>query len=100
MQLDKEKICKRMIYLREIYHIPKETLAGYLGIPKNQLEAIENNSQKPNLRIIDKLCDLYGCTYDYLLCRTYEHEFIKIQCGNLKLPDVNAVELVNKITEK
>ncbi len=100
MRFDKEKICERMIYLREIYHIPQEILAGYLGIPKNQLEAIENNSQKPNLRIIDKLCDLYGCTYDYLLCRTDEHKFIKIQCGNLKLPDVNAIELINKITEK
>ena len=100
MKFDEEKICKRMICLRRSYHIPQEILAGYLGIPKNQLEAIENNSQKLTLSVMDKLCDLYGCTYDYLLCRTDEHEFIKIQCGNLKLPDVNAVELVNKITEK
>lgn len=97
MQLDKEKICKRMIYLREIYHIPQEILAGYLGIPKNQVEALENNSQKLTLRIMDKLCDLYGCDYDYLLCRTDEYEFLEINCGELHLPDFEAVASINRI---
>ena len=97
MQLDKEKICKRMIYLREIYHIPKETLAGYLGIPKNQLEALENNSHKLTLSVMDKLCDLYRCSLDFLLCIDDEYEFIETHWGTDKLENLEAIVSMNQI---
>lgn len=60
--------------LRRQRNISQRTAAAELNISQALLSHYENGAREPGLAFICKVCDYYGVTADYLLCRSDEPE--------------------------
>ncbi len=58
--------------LRRERNISQRTAAAQLNISQALLSHYENGAREPGLAFICKVCDYYGVTADYLLCRSDE----------------------------
>ncbi len=58
--------------LRRQRNISQRTAAAELNISQALLSHYENGAREPGLAFICKVCDYYGVTADYLLCRSDE----------------------------
>ena len=45
-------------------------LGARIGAVKTTISGYENEDHQPDVPTIHALCDLFGCTADYLLCRS------------------------------
>lgn len=72
MQYDIKKIALRLVSERKTHKFSQEKLAGILKVNRNTLSSWETawgeSSPLPPLKHLLKLCDLYNCELDYLLC--------------------------------
>lgn len=62
----------RIKELRQLKGWRQEDLAGKLNIGANSVSRYENGKHDLDTVMINKLCDIFGCTADYLLGRTDE----------------------------
>jgi len=60
--------------LRRQKNISQRTAASELNISQALLSHYENGAREPGLAFICRVCDYYGVTADYLLCRSEEPE--------------------------
>lgn len=92
-------IGKRLQELRESKNLSQSDLANYLGISQPLLSQIEAGNRNLNLSLLDKLCSLFCCSKDYLLCKTDEHEILKFsfRSKNAAIEDLDAVSAVSKL---
>ena len=58
--------------LRRQKNISQRAAASDLGISQALLSHYENGAREPGLGFVCRVCDYYGVTADYLLCRTEE----------------------------
>jgi transcriptional regulator with XRE-family HTH domain len=56
--------------LRKERSMTQQELADALGLSKSTVAYYETGRRAPNIKMIHKICDFFGCTSDYLLCRT------------------------------
>ena len=56
--------------LRREKNISQRSAAAELGISQALLSHYENGAREPGLNFVCRVCDYYGVTADYLLCRT------------------------------
>ena len=56
--------------LRRERSISQRAAAADLGISQALLSHYENGAREPGLSFVCRVCDYYGVTADYLLCRT------------------------------
>ena len=56
--------------LRREKNISQRSAAADLGISQALLSHYENGAREPGLNFVCRVCDYYGVTADYLLCRT------------------------------
>lgn len=56
--------------LRKDRNLSQRQAAAELNISQALLSHYENGAREPGLAFICKVCDYYGVTADYLLCRT------------------------------
>lgn len=73
-------------------------LAEYLEIDQSNLSKIENDKRQLNLVLLDKVCNLYNCTPEYLLGKvdTYEKQKIAFKSG--KDMDLNVISKINQLS--
>lgn len=63
--------------LRRQKNISQRTAAAELNISQALLSHYENGAREPGLAFICKVCEYYGVTADYLLCRSEEPNGVK-----------------------
>ena len=56
--------------LRREKNISQRKAAADLGISQALLSHYENGTREPGLAFVCRVCDYYGVTSDYLLCRS------------------------------
>ena len=56
--------------LRRQRNLSQRAAANDLGISQALLSHYENGAREPGLAFICRVCDYYGVTADYLLCRS------------------------------
>lgn len=65
-----EAYVKRMRDLREDHDLTQQEVASVLGTSQTMYARYERGANELPVRHLLALCDLYGVTADYLLCRT------------------------------
>ena len=65
-----EAYVKRMRDLREDHDLTQQEVASVLGTSQTMYARYERGANELPIRHLLALCDLYGVTADYLLCRT------------------------------
>ena len=61
---------KTLSALRREKNISQRKAAADLGISQALLSHYENGTREPGLAFVCRVCDYYGVTADYLLCRS------------------------------
>ena len=56
--------------LRRQRNMSQRAVAARLGISQALLSHYENGAREPGLDFVRRVCDFYGVTADYLLCRS------------------------------
>ena len=65
---------KTLSALRREKNISQRKAAADLGISQALLSHYENGTREPGLAFVCRVCDYYGVTADYLLCRSSQLE--------------------------
>ena len=60
----------RLKTLRKERSMTQQELADALGLSKSTVAYYEAGRRAPNIKMIHKICDFFGCSTDYLLGRT------------------------------
>lgn len=105
-----KEIGDRIKRLREENGYSQTQVADYLGIDQSNLSKIERGERKFKLGLLKKLCLLYNCSQDYILCRSneYNKNDISFRCdGKVDLEvvakvneTVNYLKLLRKIEKR
>lgn len=66
------KFGDRLKYLRTSLNISQEKLGILCGVSRSTIANYEVNRNFPDDAIKYKLCEIFNCTMDYLMCRTDE----------------------------
>ncbi len=61
---------ERLAELRRVRGVSQRQVAAELGISQALLSHYENGAREPGLSFVCRVCDYYGVTADYLLCRS------------------------------
>ena len=61
---------ERLAGLRRRRGVSQRQVAAELGISQALLSHYENGAREPGLSFVCRVCDYYGVTADYLLCRS------------------------------
>jgi len=88
----------RLKNLRVKHKFTQEDVAEYLGITQGHLANIESDKRNIPLSQIFKLCDLYNCSEEYIICgekSDYDYE-IAFRKDN-KSMDLKTIARMNKI---
>lgn len=72
--------------LRKSANLTQEKLADELQIDKRQISKLETAYNEPNIELLIKLADRFGCTVDYLLGRESEEGVIVVS-GDFNLSE-------------
>ena len=93
-----ETIGERLKKLRKNYNFNQKQVAGYLGYNQGQIAKIENNQRNLTLSSLEKLCDLYNCSEDYILegDSDYSKPTFAFRTEEKNL-DLNTIARMNKI---
>jgi transcriptional regulator with XRE-family HTH domain len=92
-----QHITQRLKKLRNQYNITNTELAEYLQLTPKETQKLETGKKQLTVSIIDKLCKLYGCSEEYILCQNnfYDpHQFIH---NKNELKDLGAIASMNTI---
>ena len=69
-----KEIGQRLKELREQHNFSQTQVAEYLGIDQSNLSKMERGERKFKLSSLNKLCLLYNCSEDYILCRSDDYD--------------------------
>lgn len=62
-----ETIGDRLKRLRKTYHFTQKQIADYLDYNQGQIAKLENNTRNLTVSSLEKLCELYNCSEEYIL---------------------------------
>lgn len=89
----------RLKQLRKESKITQEQLAKYLDVDQSMVTKIENGTRSLNVTLIDKLCNLFGCSEAYLMGDddTYIPLNFAFRSNDIQTEDLESIATVNKI---
>ena len=90
------EIGERIKRLREENGYSQTQVADYLGIDQSNLSKIERGERKFKLGLLKKLCLLYNCSQDYILCRSDEYDKNSISFRSDGKVDLEVVAKLNE----
>lgn len=97
MEINMKKIGKRLKQLRANNNYTQQQVSNYLEIDQSHLSNIELGKRKLTLTILNKLCNLYNCSNEYVLGKTNEYMPPKIAFkGNKNNIELKLVADMNK----
>lgn len=86
---------ERLKDLRLSFGFTQQQVADYLNMDQSNYSKIEKGKRNlTKLSMVLKLCELYGCTQDYILCRSDEYHGSVFSGIDLTL-DLNIIAQLN-----
>ena len=89
----------RLKQLRKESKITQEQLARYLDVDQSMITKLENGTRNLNVTLIEKICNLFGCSDAYLLGE--EDDYIPLnfafRSNGIQAEDLESIAAVNKI---
>ena len=62
-----ETIGQRLKFLRKSHNFTQNQIAEYLDFKQGQIAKLENNQRKLKVSSLEKLCELYNCSEEFIL---------------------------------
>ena len=96
------KFADTLRFLRNSKNITQKELAEQLSVDKRQISKLETQYNEPNIDMLIKLADYFGCSVDYLLGREREDGLIVIDNSSNALSDVeqHIIEVFRLLTNR
>ena len=91
-----KEVGQRLKQLREEHSYSQTQVAEYLGIDQSNLSKIERGERNFKLSSLNKLCALYNCSQDYILCRSDEYDKSNIAFRTDGKVDLNVIAIANE----
>jgi len=99
IMVSNEKLSQRIKSLRKESKLTQEQMASYLDVDQSLVTKLENGTRNLNVDLIEKICNLFGCTDEYLLGES--DEFIPLnfafRSNNIQAEDLKSIAMINKI---
>ena len=93
-----ESIAEKLKNLRKENNYTQKQIADYLEIDQSHLSNIEHGKRNISIDMVEKLCNLYNCSLEYLLGETDTYKKTKIAFrGNKNNNDINLIAKMNEI---
>lgn len=85
--------------LRSYSGLTQKQLAQYLGVDQSLIAKYENGTRTMSLGIIEKICNLFGCSEEYLFGETNDYSPLNFafRAGDIQTEDLNCIAAINKI---
>lgn len=89
----------RLKELRIESKLTQSQLAQYLGVDQNMITGLEDGSESLSISLIEKICNLFGCTDTYLLGEddTYIPLNFAFRSNGIQTEDLEGIAAINKI---
>ena len=89
----------RLKQLRKESKITQEQLANYLNVDQTMITKLENGTRNLNVTLIEKICNLFGCSDTYLMGEddTYIPLNFAFRSNGIQTEDLESVAAINKI---
>lgn len=99
MENTKKDFHTRIKELRKESKLTQEQMADYLEVDQSLITKLENGTRNLNVTLLDKLCNLFGCTEDYLLgeCEEYIPLNFAFRSNSIQADDLQSIAAINKI---
>lgn len=98
-KMEKNKRSTRLRGLRKESKITQEQLAKYLGVDQSMITKLENGTRSLNVTLIEKICNLFGCSDAYLIGE--EDSYIPLnfafRSNGIQAEDLESIAAINKI---
>lgn len=93
------EMSKRLKELRKESNLSQDQLAKYLNVDQSMVTKLENGSRKLSVSLIDKICNLFGCTEEYLLgeCEDYIPLSFAFRSSGINEEDLESIAVINRI---
>ena len=90
---------QRMRILRKESRLTQEQLAKYLDVDQSLITKLENGSRSLNVELAEQICNLFGCTEEYLMGESdsYIPLNFAFRANSVKADDLKSIAVVNKI---
>ena len=94
-----EKFNYRIKSLRKESKLTQEQMASYLDVDQSLVTKLENGTRNLNVDLIEKICNLFGCTDEYLLGESDEYIPLNFafRSNNIQAEDLQSIAMINKI---
>ncbi len=89
----------RLKQLRKESKITQEQLANYLDVDQTMITKLENGTRNLNVTLIEKICNLFGCSDAYLLGEddAYIPLNFAFRSNGIQTEDLESIAAINKI---
>ena len=89
----------RLKQLRKESKITQEQLANYLDVDQTMITKLENGTRNLNVTLIEKICNLFGCSDTYLMGEddTYIPLNFAFRSNGIQTEDLESIAAINKI---
>ena len=89
----------RLKQLRKESRITQEQMAEYLEVDQSLITKLENGTRSLNVTLIDKICNLFGCSEAYLMGEddAYIPLNFAFRSNGIQSEDLESIAVVNKI---
>lgn len=89
----------RLKQLRKESKITQEQLAKYLDVDQTMITKLENGTRSLNITLIEKICNLFGCSDAYLMGEddAYIPLNFAFRSNGIQTEDLESIAVVNKI---
>lgn len=90
---------RRFKELRENNKFSQAQLASFLNIDQSYVSKFEKGERNINVDVLEKMCNLFGCTLKYFENEDekYEPMSIAFRSNNLQSEDLEAISAINKV---
>lgn len=90
---------KRFKELRESCNLTQAQLASFLDIDQSYISKFEKGERKIGVDVLEKLCDLFGCTLKYFENEeeTYTPIVMAFRSNKLQTEDLEVISAINRI---
>ena len=89
----------RLKQLRKESKITQEQLAKYLNVDQSMITKLENGTRSLNVSMIEKICNLFGCSDAYLM--GVDDAYIPLnfafRSNGIQTEDLEGIAVINRI---
>lgn len=79
--------------------LTQEQLAKYLAVDQSLITKLENGTRSLNSTLIEKICNLFGCSEEYLVGESEEYIPLNFafRSNAIQIEDLESIAVINKI---